>query len=667
MCSILVQGHYLDQSFELIYESQDGYDVLLQQCSTACLEEFSCNPILVDAFGRSITNDEDVEDTRRVMIKEIASENSLDQLCSERLSHASSTSDDMSWEQLVETDSRSHHSDSSGLMRATAMLHIWVINPEIIDFENSLCCQDDILLENNEIQLSDVSNNSFIKPKFRIIDTDMSICGHCAKFMDDSLIVSDNSRLCLSTCKGAQLIDMGIAAPPPPIDPEIKEKFAKKCKLTFANQPAVLYLKRVMFQKARSLQGEVMANKDLGESMQSFRRRISSGCETVMVYENQTQQNKARDVIDYDRIREYASQYRDSGDIDDMAFIKGLLNWFKKDFFKWCNKPKCSNPDCTADTSQMNATQTVAPSPEESYNGWAGRTEVYQCKACNNLTRFPRYNDPSKLLETRRGRCGEWANAFCLICRALGLDARWVLDFTDHVWVEVWISSAGRYVHVDPCENKADTPLLYEGGWNKKLSYIFSFSRHGVSDATARYTRQMEAVIERRMELPESSIITLVMEADAAQELQFIQKVSPSNVQNISSRSSLYLDALDSGKDQFEILARQDVSMMVMRRRKRQNRKELAALEFLTVHEWKIDELQGRISGDISWRRIRGEIGNNNNNNNNNISNSSNNTSSNSNSSSVNINDGKPTMLFTFDASSSTSVGGTSEKKGGNK
>ena len=34
----------------------------------------------------------------------------------------------------------------------------------------------------------------------------------------------------------------------------------------------------------------------------------------------------------------------------------------------------------------------------------------YRCSICLRTTRFPRYNHPEKLLETRKGRCGEWVN-----------------------------------------------------------------------------------------------------------------------------------------------------------------------------------------------------------------------------------------------------------------
>ena len=86
------------------------------------------------------------------------------------------------------------------------------------------------------------------------------------------------------------------------------------------------------------------------------------------------------------------------------------------------------------------------------------------------VRRFPRYNDPGRLLQTRRGRCGEWANAFALCCRAIGLDTRYILDLTDHVWVEYFSDALGRWIHMDACEAAYDQPLLYEVG--PSLSFI---------------------------------------------------------------------------------------------------------------------------------------------------------------------------------------------------
>lgn len=71
-----------------------------------------------------------------------------------------------------------------------------------------------------------------------------------------------------------------------------------------------------------------------------------------------------------------------------------------------------------------------APSVEEAAFK-ASRVEVYQCMQCRTLTRFPRYNDPSKLLETRRVSYHSLklflTRPLCILCRLLcvaGVDTR---------------------------------------------------------------------------------------------------------------------------------------------------------------------------------------------------------------------------------------------------
>lgn len=122
------------------------------------------------------------------------------------------------------------------------------------------------------------------------------------------------------------------------------------------------------------------------------------------------------------------------------------------------------------------------------------------------MTPFPRYNDLNILLETRRGRCGEWANVFSLLCVALGWETRHVFSKTDHVWTEVYSQTQKRWLHCDPCENTCDNPLIYETGWRSQLSYVIAYGLEEVQDVTWRYSSKHKEVLSRRNECGENEL-----------------------------------------------------------------------------------------------------------------------------------------------------------------
>ncbi|XP_034849454.1 peptide-N(4)-(N-acetyl-beta-glucosaminyl)asparagine amidase isoform X2 [Mirounga leonina] len=233
---------------------------------------------------------------------------------------------------------------------------------------------------------------------------------------------------------------------------------------------------------------------------------LRSNIQHVLVYENLALQEKALACIPVQELKrrsqEKLSRARklDKGtNVSDEDFLLlELLHWFKEEFFQWVNDILCSK--CGGQTKSRG--ESLFPNDDEMK--WdANRVEDHYCDACQFSNRFPRYNNPEKLLETRCGRCGEWANCFTLCCRALGFEARYVWDYTDHVWTEVYSPSQQRWLHCDACEDVCDKPLLYEIGWGKKLSYVIAFSKDEVVDVTWRYSCKHDEVISRRTEVKE--------------------------------------------------------------------------------------------------------------------------------------------------------------------
>jgi peptide-N4-(N-acetyl-beta-glucosaminyl)asparagine amidase len=245
--------------------------------------------------------------------------------------------------------------------------------------------------------------------------------------------------------------------------------------------------------------------------------------------------------------------------VQDMLLLE-LLTWFKEEFFSWVNSPACS--------SCGKSTTAAGMSSDQKDLTFTSRVEVYQCKSCHHVTKFPRYNDLNILLETRRGRCGEWAQVFTLFCRSLGWDARYVVDELDHVWTEVFSLTQNRWIHCDPCENACDTPLMYENGWNKKLTYVIAYSPEEVQEVTWRYSSNHKAVLARRKNCSEDDLIGALIVLRNER-----QKTMSKSKQSYLTKRLVY-----------ELL-----ELMVERK----------------PHD---NEKHGRTSGSKSWRMARGEV-----------------------------------------------------------
>ena len=265
----------------------------------------------------------------------------------------------------------------------------------------------------------------------------------------------------------------------------------------------------------------------------------------------------------------------------DDLLLKRLTLYFKQEVMTWCNQPPCSNPNCTGndDGKQMESIGTRSPETNDEINGHASRVELYNCKLCNTETTFPRYNSPRTLFHTRRGRCGEFANLFGVYCRSLGFDTRYILDFTDHVWTEVYSNRQRRWIHADSCEGIIDRPNMYEQGWGKSLNYCIGVSCDSVIDVTRRYTRKFHTddFQSRRREYAPDEI------SSHRAFVQMDNTLRQMNTTIVKGR----LDELD--------------------KRCKAEAKFFDLVQSSGV--WDVEYREGRVSGSLAWKAARQELG----------------------------------------------------------
>jgi len=106
----------------------------------------------------------------------------------------------------------------------------------------------------------------------------------------------------------------------------------------------------------------------------------------------------------------------------------------------------------------------------------------------------PRPELPIPIIERGLGRCGEFALLYTGLCLANNIEVRLVIDCSvktdnrstaDHVWNEVYVD--GKWIHVDPTENKIDQPDLYAVKWNKNVNRVYAITVDEIIDVTDTY------------------------------------------------------------------------------------------------------------------------------------------------------------------------------------
>ena len=322
---------------------------------------------------------------------------------------------------------------------------------------------------------------------------------------------------------------------------------------------------------------------------EKFLAKLKAEHQLCMSYENPKAQAEARDVVPITQLRKATKEKFEklkaaenaADEVEDDIFVIELMAWFKNEFFKWFDGYECDS--CTVKTPEGNIKKLkFKPTGYDQANqieasDGAGTVEKYSCDGCNKTLRFPRYHSrPEKLLSWRKGRCGEFANCFALILRSLGYDTRRVLDWTDHVWCEVYSKAEKRWLHADPCEVILDKPLVYEKGWGKKLSYCIATSKDEVQDVSSRYSAaitdmEKAALKSRRNEVREDWL-----------------------TKTLVSLSEQYQNSYDENE-----------------KKRLRERRLMEVIELMSPPKREVtgDELKGRQTGSLEWRISRGECG----------------------------------------------------------
>ena len=217
----------------------------------------------------------------------------------------------------------------------------------------------------NEIEYSLIHSNKttqLMNDSCCMVDTNYQLCTICRDQLDPSLISLNSFELKSLTCNSKELSELGILS-----------NITNTTEI-IVDYPIELYITRKIYEN--SIQNQELIIQKLNNSKKNeilnkrkeFESRLQSGIQVIKVYQDLNQQNIARSAINYEKIIEYTNKYQ-TENIEwkkDICMLHGLLQWFKCDFFQWCNKPSCDHCQTAGAVEIVGMT---APTVEESQQG----------------------------------------------------------------------------------------------------------------------------------------------------------------------------------------------------------------------------------------------------------------------------------------------------------
>jgi peptide-N4-(N-acetyl-beta-glucosaminyl)asparagine amidase len=147
--------------------------------------------------------------------------------------------------------------------------------------------------------------------------------------------------------------------------------------------------------------------------------------------------------------------------------------------------------------------------------------------------------------------------------------------------------SLKRWIHLDPSEGIANTPLVYSTGWSKALSYVLAFSLSGAADVTPIYLPPLSLA-----DSSSSPNTTLALPRERISEpglRRALEAVTEGRRRGLSKEERR---ELEEGDEREQAWKRDESGKRGEEERMRREKQ---------------GEMGGRVSGTKEWRTLRGE------------------------------------------------------------